>query len=394
MRLAAAPAAACARACGFFLRPPGIWNGTDIDNYTIDGTNGDLTLHNFSYSIREGDEFLIENEATLELEPRWLAPTAYYDNCKGIKQAGSVEASVLTCEYHHPEAIVYCQPACETTCTITDIFNNATIFQLYNNSNSTGISDFADTLPDVEAREPWQGVCPRNLVEVDGAALCDQPGIDWQHSFLENITIDAYNLVNNATNCQFANGTDCHLTCVESCVEFCDNYTIPLACNNTGWNSDWQPVNFDNFGWAVMTLFTCIIAVGWTDIQYKFQDAYFWGLVFYFTGVMVVGTWVILNMAIAVLADAYNDQDSEKEEAEKQRRIVERAEKRAAALEDAAAGIVRKKIPPTFTERWKARCDLPEALVRRAALHRLIENKFFKVCLHTQYSTLLVDCVL
>ena len=33
----------------------------------------------------------------------------------------------------------------------------------------------------------------------------------------------------------------------------------------------------------------------------------------------VIGMWVILNMAIAVLADAYNDQDEEKEEADKQR---------------------------------------------------------------------------
>jgi|TARA_B110001469_G_scaffold43990_1_gene43315 hypothetical protein len=33
----------------------------------------------------------------------------------------------------------------------------------------------------------------------------------------------------------------------------------------------------------------------------------------------VAGLWVVLNMAIAVLADAYNDQDGEKEEAEKQR---------------------------------------------------------------------------
>jgi hypothetical protein len=40
---------------------------------------------------------------------------------------------------------------------------------------------------------------------------------------------------------------------------------------------------------------------------------------------------------------------------------------------------VRPKPPPTFMERWKARCDLPEALVKRASLHRLVENKFFKV---------------
>ena len=60
------------------------------------------------------------------------------------------------------------------------------------------------------------------------------------------------------------------------------------------------------------------------------------------------------------------------------RRIVERAEKRAQALEDKAMGFVRPKPPPTLMEKWKARCDLPEALVRRATLHRLVENKIFK----------------
>ena len=41
-------------------------------------------------------------------------------------------------------------------------------------------------------------------------------------------------------------------------------------------------------------------------------------------------------------------------------------------------GFVRPKPPPTLMEKWKARCDLPEALVRRATLHRLVENKIFK----------------
>ena len=34
-------------------------------------------------------------------------------------------------------------------------------------------------------------------------------------------------------------------------------------------------------------MYRCIIAVGWTDIQYKFQDAFHWILCLYFSLVMV-----------------------------------------------------------------------------------------------------------
>ena len=33
-------------------------------------------------------------------------------------------------------------------------------------------------------------------------------------------------------------------------------------------------------------MYRCIIAVGWTDIQYKFQDAFHWILCLYFSLVM------------------------------------------------------------------------------------------------------------
>jgi hypothetical protein len=218
------------------LRPPGIWNGTDIENYTIDGTGiggiTPLTIHNFSYAIRDSS-YAIENPETLELENRWLKATAYYDNCSPdavVNDAGTNSGPGMACELHYPEVIVHCQPSCITDCintpaNVTIMINNisTSIFSLvlYNLSNVT-----------------------------DGS---------WS---MENITVTEYNaLAHTAANitgqdCSLQNATDCHQTCVETCVDFCDNYTIPVICNNTGQNPDWQPVNFDNFGWAIMTLFT------------------------------------------------------------------------------------------------------------------------------------------
>ena len=155
------------------------------------------------------------------------------------------------------------------------------------------------------------------------------------------------------------------------------NSTGNLICNDTGVNgvTYGQPINFDNFGWAVITLFVSIIAVGWTDIQYQYQDAYFWGWALFFSLVMVVGLWVILNLAIAVLADAYNDQKAEEEAAEKAKRVYKRAARREA--KDAGEEEVKK--PPTFMERWEAKSTSPEAIVKRATFHRIVDNQCFKI---------------
>ena len=90
------------------------------------------------------------------------------------------------------------------------------------------------------------------------------PWVSNETWLMENITIADYNdmLAMEAnitgTQCHMANysGPGCHQTCIETCVEVCDDYRIPVICNKTGGNPDWQPVNFDNFGWAMMTLFT------------------------------------------------------------------------------------------------------------------------------------------
>lgn len=206
------------------LRPPGIWNGTDIENYTIDGTGiggiTPLTIHNFSYAIRDSS-YAIENPETLELENRWLKATAYYDNCSPdavVNDAGTNSGPGMACELHYPEVIVHCQPSCITDCINTPANVNLS------NVNLSNVTDGS-----------WS---------------------------MENITVTKYNaLAHTAANitgqdCSLQNATDCHQTCVETCVDFCDNYTIPVICNNTGQNPDWQPVNFDNFGWAIMTLFT------------------------------------------------------------------------------------------------------------------------------------------
>ena len=67
-------------------------------------------------------------------------------------------------------------------------------------------------------------------------------------------------------------------------------------------------------------IFQCITAVGWSDMMYRTQDAVGWFPVFYFCLLEIIGQWVILNLAVAVLGDSYNSVMEEIEEKEKVRR--------------------------------------------------------------------------
>ena len=142
----------------------------------------------------------------------------------------------MACELHYPEVIVHCQPSCITDCVNTpayEITNNVSIANLvlYNLSNVTNSSNVTWSI--VNKTVTWyneMAAVAANVTDANGDVIYPE--------------------------CRFENATNCHQTCVETCVDFCSNYTIPVICNSTGQNPDWQPVNFDNFGWAIMTLFT------------------------------------------------------------------------------------------------------------------------------------------
>jgi len=82
--------------------------------------------------------------------------------------------------------------------------------------------------------------------------------------------------------------------------------------------------HFDWFSWTIVMIYQCITAVGWSDMMYRTQDAVGWYAVFYFALVEIVGQWVILNLAVAVLGDSYNSVMDEIEAKEKEKRRLER----------------------------------------------------------------------
>ena len=66
--------------------------------------------------------------------------------------------------------------------------------------------------------------------------------------------------------------------------------------------------NFDNIGQAIVTIFQCITMEGWTSIMYIYQDVYIeGGVIAYFIVCIVVCSFLLLNLTIAVMLTKYEE---------------------------------------------------------------------------------------
>nr|XP_046155495.1 LOW QUALITY PROTEIN: voltage-dependent L-type calcium channel subunit alpha-1C-like [Oncorhynchus gorbuscha] len=67
--------------------------------------------------------------------------------------------------------------------------------------------------------------------------------------------------------------------------------------------------NFDNFAFAMLTVFQCITMEGWTDVLYWMQDAMGYELPWaYFVSLVIFGSFFVLNLVLGVLSGRSNNQ--------------------------------------------------------------------------------------
>ena len=68
--------------------------------------------------------------------------------------------------------------------------------------------------------------------------------------------------------------------------------------------------NFDNIAWAFLTIFQCITMEGWTKIMNIYEDAYIqWFVNLYFISCIVICSFFLLNLTIAVMLMKYEELD-------------------------------------------------------------------------------------
>ena len=64
-------------------------------------------------------------------------------------------------------------------------------------------------------------------------------------------------------------------------------------------------INFDNLAWALLTIFQMITLEGWTIVMYNLMDSNIWWMgVIFSVFLVVIGSFLLLNVILAVLADA------------------------------------------------------------------------------------------
>ena len=64
-------------------------------------------------------------------------------------------------------------------------------------------------------------------------------------------------------------------------------------------------INFDNLGWALLTIFQMITLEGWTIVMYNLMDSNIWWMgVLFCVLLIIIGSFLLLNVILAVLANA------------------------------------------------------------------------------------------
>lgn len=80
--------------------------------------------------------------------------------------------------------------------------------------------------------------------------------------------------------------------------------------------------NFDNLGSAMVTLFQAVTMEGWTIIMYHMMDAAWPAIsVFLFLTLFAVGSMLVLNLVLGVIADALGDEEDAEMEAEAEKTL-------------------------------------------------------------------------
>nr|XP_027803582.2 voltage-dependent L-type calcium channel subunit alpha-1D isoform X4 [Marmota flaviventris] len=65
--------------------------------------------------------------------------------------------------------------------------------------------------------------------------------------------------------------------------------------------------NFDNFAFAMLTVFQCITMEGWTDVLYWVNDAIGWEWPWvYFVSLIILGSFFVLNLVLGVLSGEFS----------------------------------------------------------------------------------------
>jgi len=106
-----------------------------------------------------------------------------------------------------------------------------------------------------------------------------------------------------------------------------------LVCSRSFENPSFLRVGFDNIALAWLTIFQCITLEGWTEIVYRVEDATSGWAWLYFVALLLLGSFFMVNLFLAVLYLYFTMSDAEETDAEEKEEEVEKAKKQLELLE-------------------------------------------------------------
>lgn len=106
---------------------------------------------------------------------------------------------------------------------------------------------------------------------------------------------------------------------------------------------NWRFTHFDHLPAAMLVIFQCTTLEGWTDIMYMLEDAFSaWFAPLYFCIMIFMTNFFLLNVALAVIWEAFSEFSSQAHEDEEKAKAEngEEAEEEAKEEEEEAVGLV------------------------------------------------------
>ena len=89
-------------------------------------------------------------------------------------------------------------------------------------------------------------------------------------------------------------------------------------CAKSNANPNGGVTNFDNLCYAVLQVFQCVTMEGWSDIQSMYQSAYTYVIFVYFTPLVLVGSFFLLNLTLAVINSKFTEAHHEQQQADQE----------------------------------------------------------------------------
>uniref|UniRef100_A0A8C3YVW1 Sodium channel protein n=1 Tax=Catagonus wagneri TaxID=51154 RepID=A0A8C3YVW1_9CETA len=82
-----------------------------------------------------------------------------------------------------------------------------------------------------------------------------------------------------------------------------------FECNHTEWNPDYNYTNFDNFGWSFLAMFRLMTQDSWEKLYQQTLRTSGLYSVFFFVLVIFLGSFYLINLTLAVVTMAYEEQN-------------------------------------------------------------------------------------